>query len=109
MENIRFAHIQNTPQGTYTIGYQLDDNGAHYAIARCNPKDNFNRALGRKIVENRLKKAHSYVSFDEVGTDRYGAIVQHIVNKMSHDLPVQGTSWAERQTQNGNTAMPNCS
>jgi hypothetical protein len=99
INNFRFAHVQNTLEGTYTIAYKLGDKGAFYSIARCNPKDNFCRKTGRTIAGHRLAKGidRQYVTFDEVGTDRYGAIVQHIVHKMSETLPPEGLSYAETQ------------
>lgn len=41
-------------KGGATIGYRVVNGEVHYAIAHCNLKDNFNRKIGRTIVQNRL-------------------------------------------------------
>jgi len=41
-----------------TIGYQIDDEKQviHYAIAYTGARDNFNKTIGRRIVDGRLAK-----------------------------------------------------
>jgi ribosomal protein L17 len=56
----KFAHIRpdnfDARAGGYTIAFVHDDirGIVGYAIARCNPKDNFNRSVGRSIAKHRL-------------------------------------------------------
>lgn len=84
----KYAHIRNTNKGTYTIAFDMKHNGVDFAIARCNPKDQFNRFLGREIASNRLKANQGeHISFEEIGSDRYKAITDHIVSIMDRRLP----------------------
>jgi hypothetical protein len=59
----KFAHIRpnglNARDGGYTIAFVHDEinGGVGYAIARCNPKDNFNKKQGRRIAEHRCTTA----------------------------------------------------
>lgn len=73
---IKFHHIRNKfieyknqfngvasieSKGGTTIAYEVvnTDNNTkiiNYAVARCNPQDNFNRKIGRAISEGRLTK-----------------------------------------------------
>lgn len=59
-----FIHIRvKTPQGNIlpnggtTIAFQHDENSNNilYAIAQCNPHDNYNKAYGRMKAAGRLK------------------------------------------------------
>ena len=60
MGKVNFIHrrpvvdgkIQNS--GGYTIAYREVENGVEYAIARCSPRDNFSREVGRVKSSGRL-------------------------------------------------------
>ena len=58
---VHFRHIRNfdkkniTARGGRTIAFrQIDENTIEFAIAKCSPKDNFNKKIGRRIAEGRL-------------------------------------------------------
>lgn len=62
---IKYAHIRpnmDPRSGGYTIAFErINDRVVNAAIARCNPKDNFNKKLGRQIAKGRLEKGQSEV------------------------------------------------
>lgn len=88
----KVEHIRNTSKGTYTIVYNLGTDGVNYAIARCNPKDQFSRKMGTLIAKKRLEKTGGhFISYDEIGSDRYRDITNAIVKEQSVLLPDQGS------------------
>ena len=58
--------VQNS--GGYTVAYRETDKGVEYAVAYCNPKDNFSKLTGRVKAEGRMKSANhlrrSVLNFD---------------------------------------------
>lgn len=61
MSNVRFIHrrrvVDNQVKnnGGFTVAYRELDNGwIEYAFAKCSPRDNFSRELGRVKAQGRL-------------------------------------------------------
>jgi hypothetical protein len=52
----RFGHPPK-PRGGLTIAYNVDGHVAVYSVARCSPKDNFNKRVGRAIATGRYDKS----------------------------------------------------
>ena len=50
------AHVSGlTPaKGGRTVAYYYDDNGVHFAVAKVNPNDVYDKAIGRKVAVDRL-------------------------------------------------------
>lgn len=91
MQRTRYIHLID--RGT-TIGYQIDDaeQCVRYAVSHKNPRDAYNRVIGRRIVDGRLAKAgvskvtglpnHESISFDALGNDvSYTHVVGVLVEK----------------------------
>jgi hypothetical protein len=84
----KFSHI-NDQFGRRTIGYRINDDAGviDFAIAQCNPSDQFSKELGRNIVTGRINKgghhAHSglprayKINLSDVGT-KYRDIIEYI-------------------------------
>ena len=73
--NIKFVHCRNKkndgsvmPNGGLTIAYVL--NGAFkvvgFAAARCNPKDHYNKHIGRMKAAGRLLSSEYYTDVPEI-------------------------------------------
>jgi len=60
---MKFIHFRlGSPpkeRGGVTIAYNVDGHVAIYAVARCSPKDNYNKRVGRAIATGRYDKAIS--------------------------------------------------
>jgi hypothetical protein len=67
--SVKYIHLRRwkngepLPHGGATIAYYIDETDtAHYSIAECSDKDNFNRKIGRNVADGRLfgpkKKEH---------------------------------------------------
>jgi hypothetical protein len=71
---LRFMHLRSAiGKGTVTIGYRIDDatKTAFFIKAKCNPKDNFCRRVGRDICIGRFNKygplgEFKFKNYDEV-------------------------------------------
>lgn len=48
---------QPKPKGGVTFAYDTDEGHVFYAVARCSPKDTYNKKLGRSIATGRWDKA----------------------------------------------------
>ena len=79
---IKFAHVRpnlNPRSGGYTIAFvQTGPRKVEVALARCNPKDNFNKALGRKIAVGRLSAGESFTI--NTRAQKYGNIVKAAID-----------------------------
>lgn len=90
MSNINYAHIRpssDSRSGGLTIAYTNLEKGSTgevtYAIARCSPKDNFSRRLGRRIAEGRLDKGMSDKVYSN--SSKYADIVQAILDDINYE------------------------
>ena len=80
---VKYSHVRrsnSSHSGGYTIAYtsEKDSPTAEYAIARCNPKDNFNKALGRTIASGRLESNRG-VRTVNVASTRYRDVIAAII------------------------------
>lgn len=86
----RFAHIRpsglNARDGGYTIAFMhAPEHGyVSYAIARCNPKDNFNKAVGRAIAEHRLDNGRGNVI--KTRATKFKTIVTKLVERANAEI-----------------------
>jgi hypothetical protein len=59
MKYIHYRLISNgqpKSRGGVTIAYDVDGDHVYYAVARCSPKDNYNKRIGRAIATGRFDK-----------------------------------------------------
>lgn len=45
-----------TDKGGATVAYSYDETGVRYAIAKVNPKDRYEKAIGREVAAKRLEE-----------------------------------------------------
>ena len=70
---IRFMHYRDIddrgnvlPQGGTTVAYEEHEGGTRFAVARCSPYDNYNKAYGRAKSSGRLKAVGEEAAYCEV-------------------------------------------
>ena len=90
MSAIKFAHIRpegaDNRQGGYTVAFRKNDTTGEveYAVARCNAKDNFNKATGREIAKGRLENGNSdYFGTISTRAVKYASILEKLIPKIN--------------------------
>lgn len=69
--------------GGATIAYQETKSGVQFAVAYCNPKDNFHRVEGRNRAQGRLNSSKFTVN-SRIGFDEFQEGVDQVLNNKYH-------------------------
>lgn len=95
-QEFKFTHLRDT-YANRTIGYRINDdtNTVDFAIAYCNPLDQFVKAKGREIAVNRIKygvnneaksrflKSGRFELSEINGSTKWKDIIEHIDIRLS--------------------------
>ncbi len=88
METIRFFHL-HSGRRHITVGRVLDAESKtiKFAYSVCNPKDQFDRKLGREIVEKRLEK-NKNVFYTSLHSKPMWTVINCLANRLKYEPPV---------------------
>lgn len=93
----KFVHVRpegsDNRQGGFTIAFNHNEgsNEVSFAVARCNAKDNFCRATGRRIAEGRLNANHD-VSVINTRAKKYETIVAKLIPEVESRIQTEYAS-----------------